>query len=307
MNRCLPLLFLCFACGSDYNVALEKDPERPGPTDETGFTEETGTPDPEDTDDPVIDSGNTTSEGDKPIAVCSVSPNPVHPPFESARWDGTDSYDPEGGTITDYTWTLASRPSGSSVGMPSCSGPTCGSFTPDLAGTYVGRLVVKTSDGRTSNATECELTAVPTEDLWIEMFWVHNQDDMDLHLLAPGGTINDSFTNTDCYFANCTSGSWFKPDWGVVGDTSDDPTLDLDDIPGVGPENINISSPASGTYTVAVVDYTGSTPDYSGSNDVTVNIYIGGALVWTDTRAMSGETTEYFAKISWPARTVTSM
>jgi hypothetical protein len=75
----------------------------------------------------------------------------------------------------------------------------------------------------------------------------------------------------------------------------------------VGPENINISSPASGTYTVAVVDYTGSTPDYSGSNDVTVNIYIGGALVWTDTRAMSGETTEYFAKISWPARTVTSM
>ena len=33
----------------------------------------------------------------------------------------------------------------------------------------------------------------------------------------------------------------------------------------------------------------------------------GGALVWSDTRAMSGETTEYFATISWPARTVTAL
>ena len=303
MMRSLPLLLLTLACGSDYNVALEKDPERPGPTEETAAPEEeeTASPEPEDTDEPVIDSGNTSSEGDKPIAACTVAPNPVHPPFESAQWDGRGSTDPEGQTITTYTWSLVSRPSGSSVGMPSCSGPVCGSFTPDLAGTYTGRLVVKTADGRTSDPADCDLTAVPTEDLWIEMFWAHNDDDMDLHLLAPGGTVNSS--TTDCYYANCT---WGGLEWGAAG-ASDNPTLDLDDIPGVGPENINISSPASGNYTVVVVDYTGSTGDYSGANDVTINIYIGGALVWSDTRAMSGETTEYFATISWPARTVTAL
>ena len=303
MLRPIALLLLA-ACGTDYNVALEKEDPKPGRDEETGQpAEETATPDTQDTEAPIIDTGNTSTTGDKPVAVCSVAPNPVHPPFESAAWSAAGSTDPEGQTITTYTWSLVSRPSGSSVSMPSCSGPTCSGFTPDLAGTYTGRLVVKTADGRTSDPVECELTAVPTEGLWIEMYWVHSNDDMDLHLIAPGGTINDFFGNTDCYYANCTYGG---VEWGAAG-ASDNPTLDLDDIPGVGPENINISSPASGTYTVAVVDYTGSTPDYSGANDVTVNIYIGGALVWSDTRAMSGETTEYFATISWPARTVSPL
>lgn len=307
MHRLALLLPLLLACGTDYNVAASKEPGKPGRDEESGLTGDTAPGGGSDSGDGVVDSGNVTTDPDAPVAACTVSPNPVHPPFESARWDGSASHDPLGQAITGYSWTLASRPSGSSVGMPSCSGSTCGGFTPDLAGTYVGRLVVTTADGRSSSPTECELTAVPTEDLWIEMFWVHSNDDMDLHLIAPGGTFEDSFGNTDCYYVNCTSGSWFKPDWGVIGDTSDDPTLDLDDIPGVGPENINISSPASGSYTVVVRDYTGSTPDYSGANDVTVNIYVAGALVWTDTRAMSGETVEYFAKVSWPSGVVTSL
>ena len=93
MMRSLPLLLLTLACGSDYNVALEKDPERPGPTEETAAPEEeeTASPEPEDTDEPVIDSGNTSSEGDKPIAACTVAPNPVHPPFESAQWEDRKS------------------------------------------------------------------------------------------------------------------------------------------------------------------------------------------------------------------------
>jgi hypothetical protein len=226
----------------------------------------------------------------------------VHPPFETAQWDGSSSYDPAGGTITNYNWTLASKPSGSSAVMPSGSGPFRNDFLPDLAGDYVGRLVVTTADGRSSEPCETTLEAIPAESLWVEMYWTVANDDMDLHLLAPGGSL---LSDRDCYYANCVGG-WL--DWGTVGDEDDDPALDLDDIPNTGPENINIFDPQNGTFTVYVHDYSGSTPDYYGSNTVTVNIYIAGALVYTGTTGISGDG-DYvpFAEVDWPTGAVTDL
>ncbi len=123
---------------------------------------------------------------------------------------------------------------------------------------------------------------------------------MDLHLLAPGG---EPRSDLDCHYQNCLGGSL---DWGVIGNRDDDPKLDLDDIPGVGPENINIKTPAPGTYTVFVHDYPYTT--YEPSNAVTVKVHIGGALVFTDTRSVSGEDSDtYFCEISWPAGTVSPL
>ncbi len=235
-----------------------------------------------------------------PVAVCDVTPNPVTPPFEAATWLGEDSYDPDD-LLLSYEWTLLTKPSGSAVNMPTGAGSNLNNFVPDLAGDYTAQLIVTNTDGVASDPCEITLESIPAQDLWVEMYWTVPNDDMDLHLIAPGGSFNDN--QTDCYYANCVNGGL---DWGVRNYKDDDPTLDLDDIDRTGPENINIDAPEESTYTVVVHDYPGST--YNAGNDVTVNIYLNGALVWTDTRVISGESTKtYFAEINWATGTVTGM
>jgi len=241
-----------------------------------------------------------SGDADLPVALCEVTPDEMEPLGSPATWVGHNSYDPSGLAITNYVWTLTSKPSGSAASMPA-GDANRGGFVPDLAGTYVGELFVTNSAGLNSAPCTASLEVIPAEDFWIEMFWVHSGDDMDLHLLAPGGTLE---SRNDCYFANCVGAGL---NWGSASSAADDPSLDLDDIPGTGPENINIGSPENGEYTVVVHDYPGST--YSSSNDVTVKIYIAGAMVWTDTKSISGEDSyTNFARVSWgPAPTVTGL
>lgn len=86
---------------------------------------------------------------------------------------------------------------------------------------------------------------------------------MDLHLLHPSATA--WWTELDCNFTNR------NPDWDAVGVVRDDPRLDLDDVDGKGPENINIRETPSGSVYRIVAHY------YSdhcfGPSQVYVNIY----------------------------------
>ena len=244
------------------------------------------------------DSGDTDPPLSQPVAVCTVDPAEVLAIHEAADWIGNASYDTDGGTIVSYDWTLVSAPAGATATMPPGTANRR-NFSPDVAGEYVGQLIVTDDSGLASEPCLATLTATAGEGLWVEMFWTRSGDDMDLHLLQPGGTVADYFT--DCYYANCTSGL----EWGSAG-TADNPILDLDDIPGTGPENINIDSPARGTYTVYVHDYPGSS--YIGRNDVTVNVYWGGFLEWTDTRNINSEGCyEPFVEINIPGGTATSL
>ncbi len=276
---------LLSSCVTDYKIqALEED--RRDLSEEPGL--DTGGADPVDLD--------------APIAVCSVSTDTVRPPTGTTTFDGTSSYDPKDLALVAYDWTLVSQPVGSAVGMP-VGGASRTQFTPDLAGEYIGRLVVENEAGLTSEPCEVTVYSDPVEELWVEMFWQLTGDDMDLHLIAPGGAMN---TTSDCYWETCDSSIGLGLDWGIIGDTDDDPSLDLDDIADTGPENVNIERPEEGSYTVVVHDFPNSIVDTG--NAVTVRIYIDGFLEWSDTRIISGEDTETsFARIDAVSGTVTGI
>jgi hypothetical protein len=260
-------------------------------------TGEPAEPPPETTPPPPPEPDN-----EPPVAVCSVDPTEVEPPFEAATFYGDASFDPDG-VVVKWTWSILSQPPGSGLVLPPGNDPNRGPFMPDLAGDYVAQLVVTDDDGAVSDPCVVTLASVPGQDLWIEMFWSHNDDDMDLHVVRDDGAL---WNNTDdCHFANCDSAPY--PNWGAAGAVGN-PRLDLDDIPGKGPENINIDDPGDDTYTVVVHDYALSGHTYSGDNDVTVNIYIGGVLEWSGTKTISGEDKEIpFAKLTWATGAIISL
>lgn len=224
---------------------------------------------------PVTGSG---AEG--PVAICSADPPQVDAITGSFRFKGDQSFDPTGRPIT-ASWTWVSLPPGSQVGN-ALRGLNTGLIHPDVVGDYTARLVVTNDLGYSSAPCTATATANPGSGLWVEMFWQYRGDDMDLHLLRNNGNMN---SGNDCYYGNCVGGLG----WDAAG-RADDPSLDLDDIPGRGPENINIDAPAANTYTVVVHDYPGSV--YNGANEVTINVYVGGTLMFQDTRSISGERRE---------------
>ena len=277
---CLPIAAI--GC-SEYNI------KPPPPEEETTPTAPT-TPDDEPPPPP---------EPDAPVAECGVNPNPVQAIHETATWYGSNSYDPDDRPLT-YSWQLVQSPPGSNPSMPGAdpSEPNRPGFVADVVGMYVAELTVTNDQGVSSEPCQAQLEAIPANELWVEMYWADAPDDMDLHLVRAGGNLN---TNQDCHWANrCVNGGL---EWGPNG-SEGDPHLDLDDIPGTGPENINISGPEDVEYWVWVHDYPGGR---SQGNDVTVNIYLSGALAFSETRTISGNNDEeLFALIDWRAQTVTS-
>ncbi len=297
MIRVIPLAAFALAC-TEYDIG---QPEVPEVVTEPVTLPTEPAPEPEPDEPPPDPPPATTppppvTDGETPIAVCYVDPSEVSPPFEVATFYGSDSYDPDG-TIVTYSWTIIAQPPGSAIALPPGNAPDRGPFAPDLAGTYTARLVVTDDMGNVSAPCDASLEALPSQDLWVELYWSHNNDDMDLHVVREGGAL---WNNTDdCHWQNCKNGVA----WGVSGKT-DDPELDLDDLTGKGPENINLAKPAESEYTVVVHDYGGANV-WNGDNDVTVNIYISGSLEYSETKVISGDDDEVpFAKIDWDALTV---
>ncbi len=271
----------------------------------TGTADDTPIDDPGDDDDDD-DSSPPPSTG-VPIAVCggTIFANPLEVVSVSSFSFHTGGFGP---TLSlQYSWTLT--PVAGSITTLSGANTSTATTNPyvDLVGTYVAHLTVTDSAGLTDSCDQT-IEVLPPENFRVELFW-DAEDDFDLHLLEANngsGAQGTPFTGGDCYFGNCQS---LGLDWGVPGDIYDNPYLDLDDIGGLGPENINITDPAlapyAGWYQVMVDDYTGSSDDNYGTTNGTVNIYLNQVLVQTYGFSMSGEGAPYYvAKIQWPSGSV---
>ncbi|MFN3198425.1 MAG: choice-of-anchor D domain-containing protein [Bradymonadia bacterium] len=122
-------------------------------------------------------------------------------------------------------------------------------YAPRRAGLEAGFWNILSTDPQ-SPETRVDVTALatppPIEEvaLHVRLSWDTDLNDVDLHLLGPGGQIWTC--EGDCYFSNP------NPNWGDPNRFEDDPFLDLDDVDGFGPENINLEEPQPGTYRVLV-------------------------------------------------------
>jgi hypothetical protein len=138
---------------------------------------------------------------------------------------------------------------------------------------------------------------IPIVPISIELTWNTNGTDVDSHLIAPCYPMWDDFG--DCYFGN------WNPDWDNSGNSSaGDPSLDVDDTNGYGPENIVlVAPPFDGIYQYKVHYW--SDGGY-GPSTATVKIWINGVKGFEGNRTMSSGQVWDCACISWPSGTVTA-
>jgi len=237
----------------------------------------------------VILLGNGGGDFAYPIADFDC-PSDVAP-LETLSFDGSASYDPNGLEPLDYYWTLSSQPSGS--GAELSSDGDSASMLVDLAGDYMVSLLVQNSVGIYSETATCSFTAIPSDAIHVELTWNTDETDLDLHMLD-GDAELFSKPGDVCY---CNP----NPSWGSAG-SDDDPTLDLDEMYGYGPENTNIEIPADGEYPVLVhyfLDHGG------GATTATVRVYLNGDLTWEGYELLENKDLWSVGTISWPDATFT--
>jgi hypothetical protein len=208
--------------------------------------------------------------------------------------------DPDGGTVT-YAWSVTTRPTGS-TSTPRSPASASTNFYLDASGGYVLRLCVTDDEGEMACCTT-DITSVAPGDIHAELSWDTAYGDVDLHLLNRNQSDpNGWWTVDDCHWANRT------PDWGPTG-ANGNPTLDIDDTDGYGPENATINmSPVAGTYTVGIHYYCSRSIGSGaaagdGPTTATVRVYCGGALIATYSDLDLEETDDWLtvAEVDYPS------
>ncbi len=227
----------------------------------------------------VVDDDGLSGSCEFTIVTTPTGPSAICPPDIDTTpltevelvGDGEDD-----GRIVGWRWSVVSRPTGSSAPGPAPDTAQVSYFMPDVAGEYRIRLTVTDDDGLTGSC-EFSVNAIPSEGLRVELYWnppesPSDPTDVDLHLLHPTSPVwfDDA---GDCYYANCNASASMILEWDVPAFWPDNPRLDIDDVEGYGPENINIDNPVTGsTYTVGVHYFS---DDGWGPSQVYVKIYCG--------------------------------
>lgn len=234
-------------------------------------------------------------------------------PLQTIQLDASASTSRAGGAPAVYNWSLVSKPRDSAAVLDVTEDPARPGLFVDVAGDYVIELELEERDGTVScEPARITISATPNESIYVELTWDTPGDpdqsdmtgsDLDLHYLdlQEGRQFGDH--PYDCYWNNKT------PDWGVLGDDSDDPSFDRDDLDGLGPESVTHNNPAGSVvdpllYAVGVDYY--DDRDF-GASSASLKIFVDGQIK-LDLRDKSLAEDGLFwlvGGISWPSKEVT--
>lgn len=150
------------------------------------------------------------------------------------------------------------------------------------AGQYVVAVKVVTT-----NCVDPDIRATVT--------WDEGGSDWELHLVRGAGRINQA--PDDCTWTTCIGSG---PDWGVPGESGDNPLKDVDNTGAFGPENIYLVGPESTTYTVLVEHWGSGTPDADG----VLTLFVGDQQLAIAIDDLAPRHVRTVATIEWPAQTI---
>jgi hypothetical protein len=186
------------------------------------------------------------------------------------------------GIGTSFEWTVV-PPRNSATPGPLAPRSESTEVYLDVSGDYVVNLQFVDDKGATYGCSW--VVHAQGDGVRVELVWdTFTRVDLDLHMHRSGTTTNWC-TDDDCYYANCNvSGGYSMPSWGYAASPGDvcetsratcpNPRLDIDNISGRDPENINIDNPNDGdTFRVMVHMFSGS-----AVTTPRVAIYCGGRL-----------------------------
>lgn len=136
-------------------------------------------------------------------------------------------------------------------------------------------------------------------EIRVTLTWDDLGRDWELHLIKPGGRINNNAS--DCTWTSCINTT---PDWGRQGDATDNPHKDIDDVDAYGPENIYLNEPEAGTYWI-LVEHWHNQGD--ARSDGSAQLNVGGELTVVDIHNLAPRHVRYVATIDWPSGIVTPL
>lgn len=238
-----------------------------------------------------------------PIAKIAVEPG-VHSIETRIAIDGSGSTDPDGDVPLSYAWRIFDQPLGANARISDPTAATT-SLVVDTPGVYELGLDVTDSQGLACYppggdprlpCARATVTVKTDVDLEIELIWDHPVTDLDLHLVENGAPLYSAF---DCFWANK------RPDFGLFGDTTDDPEMIRESLKGFGPESVIFRKPSGGTYGVRV-EYSKANGSQQPTTKATVRVFVYGVLEAEYTRSMDtpGQLWDVL-DIAWPSAVLT--
>lgn len=259
-----------------------------------------------------------------PLAKCGIRQASVRPLDNVILTAQGSVAVAEGASLESYRWTIVSQPTGSRATLSAAGGPETGFVFAqgakgiDLAGRYEVQLEVKDSFGSWSaNACVVRFDAIPSESIHIQLTWDTAYGDMDLHLAKRDekgrycasnlnsegrpGPLAERCTQggyAECNFSTCRATQIApRPAWGNLGASGlpVGPSLDIDDLSGFGPENINLNQALDGFYLVSVHNFGGGR-----ASGATVRIYLRGQLKAEFYRVLAPSEWWEVALLHWP-------